>query len=62
MSISIPTPISVSTTSALSQVDIGEYLTRFVITGFGAQVGEGSGLTSKWDTTAYTLNAYIDNG
>jgi len=62
MSISIPTPISVSTKSALSQVDISEYLTRFVITGFGAQVGEGSGLTSKWDTTAYTLNAYIDNG
>jgi len=62
MSISTPTPISVSTKSALSQVDISEYLTRFVITGFGAKVGEGSGLTSKWDTTAYTLNAHIDSG
>jgi len=36
-----PTPITISINSTLSQVDIGEYLTRFVITEFGAQVGEG---------------------
>jgi hypothetical protein len=62
MSIVVSTPITINITSALSQVDISDYLTRYVIVGFGAKIEEDSGLLETWDTTSHTLSAIIDSG
>ena len=62
MSIVISMPITINTTSVLSQVDISDFFTRCVITGFGAQIGQDSSIESAWDIGANTLGAFIDSG
>jgi len=62
MSIVVSTPIIINTTSALSQVDISDFFTRYVIVGFGAQVEQGSVIESAWNTSTHTLDAFIDSG